>query len=391
MRRWQVAVLLAALAALGGCFESDEERAARAYMERDYATAQRLAHALAEADNAHGADLLALMAAQGMGQQVDYAQALAHADRARALDAAYASTRALVLERMTANMATAEASFARGDYARALSLAEPLAAFGHASGAQLLNTLITGHYVALPGSEMSWRDFWSQCSGSERGEDNQAADAAFAASCAGRRVVWDGHVIRSDGATIAIKMRPGRRASRNDLILRLAAPGDAATVVNATKIRFAGIIEARGNANRPDVLGEARVVGAAPLSAAEEAQQRRAAKHQVIRACQTLAKDRYGAEHLPQWAIDVKEEIRARRIWHRAAFGLMLRIDSTPDAFVPRPDGGWHAVFDGHVTLHSSIAGITEVYAYTAECTIGACQAAADCGSLSFLSVSGPK
>ena len=53
MGRRRLAALLALTAALGGCFESDEERAGRAYMERDYATAQRLAQALDEAGNAH--------------------------------------------------------------------------------------------------------------------------------------------------------------------------------------------------------------------------------------------------------------------------------------------------------------------------------------------------
>ena len=38
MRRWHLAALLALMAALGGCFESDEERANRAYVERDYAS-----------------------------------------------------------------------------------------------------------------------------------------------------------------------------------------------------------------------------------------------------------------------------------------------------------------------------------------------------------------
>ncbi|MDP6953422.1 MAG: hypothetical protein QGF53_11765 [Alphaproteobacteria bacterium] len=73
------AITLLLLVALGACFESDEERAVRAYTERDHETAQELARELAAADNPRGFDLLALMAAQGMGQPVYFEQALANA------------------------------------------------------------------------------------------------------------------------------------------------------------------------------------------------------------------------------------------------------------------------------------------------------------------------
>ena len=109
------AITLLLLVALGGCFESDEERASRAYTERDYETAQELSRELADAGNPRGFDLLALMAAQGMGQPVDFQQAFANAERAIALDPGYASTRDAILARIEHNMASAQRNFDAGN------------------------------------------------------------------------------------------------------------------------------------------------------------------------------------------------------------------------------------------------------------------------------------
>ena len=86
------ALAVCAALAAGACREDDEERAARAYDSFDFATARALAAEIAAAGNPRGHELLALMAAQGLGQPVDYAGALAAIDRAVAGDGAFAST-----------------------------------------------------------------------------------------------------------------------------------------------------------------------------------------------------------------------------------------------------------------------------------------------------------
>ena len=134
---------------LVGCFESDEERAVAAYRDDEYAIARTLAHKLADADNPRGFELLALMTAQGLGGEMDFAAAFALAERAIALDASYEPSRATIESFIDATATSAEAAFAAGHYDRARALAEPLEAFGHAGGGALVNRLITGGYVAL--------------------------------------------------------------------------------------------------------------------------------------------------------------------------------------------------------------------------------------------------
>jgi hypothetical protein len=366
-----VAVLVALAAGLGGCFESDEERATEAYLERDYESAHELARKLAEAGNPRGLELLALMAAQGMGRKVGFAEALGLADRAIALDPSYTSARDLILERIEANAATAEAAFEHGEYARALALAGPLAEYGHEDGATLLRTLITGHYVALPGSDLSWRDFWSTCSGNTRHETEPQSLAFFAEHCAGRNAVWDGLVVRASADEVHIKMRPGRPASRHDLTLEMAEPGDPDLATPGRKVRFGGVIAERGSPSRADVLVEARLVGPAPLTAEEKAREAEREVQLVMGACQKLAEALFRAEHMPQWAIEVEKQVVAGGSPRSRAFMLTVAVTSKGDAFARQPDGGWHGVFEGKVTIQSVVARTAQVTDFTADCVIG--------------------
>jgi hypothetical protein len=388
------AITLLLLVALGGCFESDEERAARAYTERDYGTAQELAQGLAAENNPRGFDLLALMAAQGMGRQVDFQQAFAHAERAIALDAGYASTRDAILSRIDHNMASAQGNFDDGNYARALSLAEPLGAYGHEAAAILVNTLITGHYVALPGSAMSWRDYWDRCSGNIRREDNDQADATFAEECLGKTIVWDGHVVRATDQALTIKMRPGRPASRNDLTLKLDAPPDRAVANNGRKIRFAGTIDARGNPNRPDLLVAGAVIGPAPLTRDEQAREVELDRHIVIGGCQILVEELYRAEHMPQWAIETEARVLEGGSPRSRAFSLLVGILSESKVFNRGEDGAWLSIFDGTVTIQSVVARTAQVTKFTAECAMDSVYRKGDVpsehGSLRFVTIAEP-
>ena len=101
---------------LTACFESDEERAVSAYRDHDYETARPLAQTLAEAGAPRGYELLALMTAQGLGADMDFAKAFDLAESAIALDASYESTRATIESFVEATASSAEAAFAAGQY-----------------------------------------------------------------------------------------------------------------------------------------------------------------------------------------------------------------------------------------------------------------------------------
>ena len=201
---------------LAGCFESDEERAVAAYRDHEYAIARTLARNLADADNPRGFELLALMTAQGLGGEMDFAAAFALADRAIALDASYDPSRTTIESFIDATATSAEAAFTAGQYDRARALAEPLEAFGHASGGALVNRLITGGYVALDGSAMSWRAFWNECSGNTRREADAGDAETSAARCGDKPAVWDGVVVSRKNDTLLVKMDPGRRRARRE-------------------------------------------------------------------------------------------------------------------------------------------------------------------------------
>lgn len=261
----QFAVMLVLLTGLSGCFESDEERALAAYEAYEFASAAALSERLAADGNPRGYHLLSLLTAQGLGREVDYAAALVLADQAAALDRAYAATRDTVAALIVAMAAAAQAAFEAEDYERAFALTAPLDAFGHAGAENLRRRLITGHYVALPGSALAWLTFWHTCSGNTRYESDRQADATFAADCLGRSVVWDGTVVRVFNDKVNVKMTPGRPGAGYDLRLELVAP-DEADVRPGAKMRFSGVIDARGTPSRADKLVAARLIEAAPLT-----------------------------------------------------------------------------------------------------------------------------
>lgn len=365
-----MSVLVAGL--LGGCFESDEERASEAYEAHDFAAATTLSESLAAAGNPRGYQLLALMAAQGLGRAVDFAAALKAADQAATLDNAYGATREEVTTLMLATATGAEAAFERADYERALALAEPLHAFGHAGATALRRRLITGHFVALPGSALSWLAFWNTCSGNTRYETDAGSDEAFAGGCLGRAVVWDGTVVRIVQDKVNIKMTPGRPGARHDLRLELAAAEkvDPALAKPGTKVRFAGVIDERGTPSRADNLIAARLIETAPLTDEDLARDDVNRLSAAMAACQKLAERLFRAGYMPEWAIETEAKVRAGGSPSSRAFSLFVGIVSESDAFSRTANGGWHGLFDGTVTIQSVVARTAQVTKFTADCTI---------------------
>ncbi len=381
--------------ALGGCFESDEERAARAYDSFDFAAARVLAEKVAAAGNPRGFELLALMAAQGLGRSVDYAEALAAIDRAIALDARFADTRAVIEAHMESARAGAQEAFAAEDYERAWRLAAPLAAWGDKDGKALETEMVTGHHVALPGSDMSWRAFWTHCSGNLRFEDAERGEEVFDVDCRGRAAVWDGMVVRQLPGQVQIKMRPGRAGARPDLSLEVADELDRELVRPGSKVRFAGVIAERGSANHPDRLSAAEVVGPAPLTPEETARADARERQIVAGACQRLVASTYRAGHMPEWALETEQQVIAGGSPRSRAFSLQVGVTSGLERFQRADAGGWRAEFEGTVALQSTVARAAQVTEFTASCVIDAewrkGRDPARFGSLTFLAMSEPR
>jgi hypothetical protein len=388
---------LAAL--LSGCFESKEEQATEAYRTRDFAAARELARELADDGNPRGLELQALMAAQGLDRAVDFAEAVALIDRAVVIDPSFQASRRTILDRIAASGDVARTLFESGQYRRALVLAEALADYGDAEGGALARVLITGHYVALDGSDMSWLDFWNRCGGNTRSDDPGAMEIAFARDCAGRRAVWDGTVSGRKDARLFIRMQPGRPRGQHDLALELADPRDGMKrAPHGGKIRFAGVIAVRGEPRKPDVLREALVLGPAPLSEAEQGEVARRHRHAVVAACRKLTEVAYRANHMPDWAVNLQAQ-RASASRHEDAksyaFYVMVDITSDGAAFSRRADGTWHGAYEGFVTLQSGNPRATEVLDFTAECEIDETFAKGsrpvDHGRMSFVALAEPK
>ena len=394
LRARRAAAALACLAALGGCFESAEERAVRAYDSHDFGTARTLAAELAADGNPRGHELLALMAAQGLGRPVDYAAALAAIGRAAEADAAFESAGAAIRELIAADRAAAEGAFAAGRYETALRLAGPLAAFGDEAGAALQRRLITGHYVALPGSDMSWRAFWETCAGNVRFEDENAGRKAFDDDCRGRAAVWDGTVMRRQGGVALVKMRPGRPGARADLRLDLEGEPDPDLVRPGVKARFAGVIAERGTPAHPDSLASARMIGPAPLTREETGRAEARQRQSVAGACQKLAEEAYRAGHMPEWALETERLTVARGSPSSRAFALQVGVTSPIDRFERTPEGGWRGAFDGTVSIQSTVARASQIVGFSAECEIAPGYRAGDppakSGALRFLAMSIP-
>lgn len=402
MRRWRhiIPIFAVLVTGLSGCFESDEERATRAYEDHDFAAAHNLADNLAQAGNPRGYQLLSLMAAQGLGRAIDFHHALELADSAAALDPAYAGARDAVTAQIEAMGKAAETAFEHEDYDRALALADPLAAFGHDAGTTLQRRLITGHYVALPGSALSWRTFWNSCGGNMRHETDARSEQVFAADCQGRTVIWDGTVVRTIKDTVHVKMTPGRPGARQDLALTLAEPGDAGADGNAAltapgaKLRFSGVIAERGTPTRADKLSDVRLLGAAPRSAGEEARGDGAQIHAVLAACRKLAEVGYRRDHMGEWTAETQRQMRAGGRAGDRAYVLAVEITSDETALTRDAGGGWRGTLEGTATMRLIVARVASVTKFTIDCTIddgwrhGA--VAADHGTVAFLTVAEP-
>ena len=343
--------LLVALA-LAGCFESDEERALAAYADHDYSTARQLAATISEVGNPRGHELLALMDAQGLGGSIDFAAAFGYVELAIALDPSYETSRATIEDYAERTALSAQAAFDAGEFERARALAAPLAAIGHDGGAALTNRLITGGYVVLDGSAMSWRTFLDLCSGNTRNESAADPDADFAANCQGREAVWDGVVVNLKERTLHLKMDPGRERAHQDLMVDLAETAEAALAVRGSEIRFHGVIGERGDASRPDRLVEARILGPGLRTPEEEAREVALEHQAVIGACRRLINEAFRGSHAPQWTHELRARLTAGQR-RRLRFYSFIALDAPPLAFAGDRDQGYRARLSGHATIQA--------------------------------------
>ncbi len=360
---------VACVSGAAGCFENEEERALSAYHAHDHAKASRLAEALAVAGNPRGHELLALMASQGLGRETDFTVAMASIDRAVAVDPHYARSRSLILERIDRTARQAADAFEAGDWERAMALAAPLEAFGHEVGTTLVNRLVTGGYVALPGSAMAWRTFWNDCAGNTRRDDSGADAGAFTERCRGKPAVWEGTVSGRKGETVLIRMAPGRPRARYDLALRFREPPDPALSTAGLKVRFRGVIDERGTPSRPDVLVDAALLAPATLTPEEQARALALARGKVAGACRRLLYDRFRGSDAPQWTRQWRESLPdAER--ERLRLYTFIAIDSPPDAYVREDDGGWRARLAGSAVVQAPNAQMASASDFVSLCRI---------------------
>jgi hypothetical protein len=283
---------------------------------------------------------------------MDFAKAVALVDQAISLDATYQESRATIEGFVDATADSAQAAFDAGQYDRARALAEPLEAFGHAGGGALANRLITGGYVALDGSAMSWRAFWDECSGNTRREGDAAETETFGARCGDKPAVWDGVVVSQRNDILYVKMDPGRRRARYDLALALVDPPAPDLTERGRKIRFSGTITAAGDAGRPDQLSAARVLGPGLMTPQEVTQDQTLEREAVVGACRRLINQAIRTTHAPDWTHALRArlpEIEQKRL----RFYTFIGIDSPLRDFSQLPDGGWRARMAGHATIQA--------------------------------------
>jgi len=347
-RRGGSALLLLGL--LAGCFESEEEAAVSAFRDRDYDRAARLADSLAEDNHPRGYEIQALLAAQGIGVPQDFARATALMDEAVALDPAYDSSRSLILERVRATEKAAEAALDRGDHANALRLARPLADYGSDTGREILDRLYSDHQVLLPGSDLTWRAFWNRCSGSIRDEDEATGTARFQSECLGRRIVWDGTIVRAREGEITVKMRPGRSRAPQDLVLDMIDAPEDPIETFGRKVRFAGIVAGRGSVSKPDRLEQAAVLGPAWMTRADEAEAEQKAADSVRTACVDLLTHLYKTSHAPAW-VGAARRRAEENDWPEQPMAFSIRITSPDDAFRQQADESWRADVEGVASI----------------------------------------
>jgi len=332
---------------LSGCFESKEEAALSAYEDRDFGRAAELAAELAAEDNPRGYELQALLSAQGIGRPLDFTDAMALIDKAVALDPALEPARRTILDRVAIAETQGEKAFAAEDYDRALRLAEPLAAYGSAVGADLLDRLYAGHYVLLPESTLTWRSFWSRCSGSIRDEDEAEGEARFSDECLNKHVVWEGTLVRLRGKEASIKMSPGRSRAPVDVALALPeVPADDPIEAFGRRVRFGGTIAARGTVVRPDRLSEAAIIGPAYQTQADRDADQVAQIKDVRAACINLLTNLYKTSHAPEWVEAARQRAKENN-WPAQPMAFSIRLTTPDTAFEKQNDGSWVGHVEG--------------------------------------------
>jgi hypothetical protein len=364
-----LAVILLVLPTLSACFESEEEQALAAYSDHDYAGARRLAGEIADGGNPRGHELLALMDAQGLGGPTDFAAAMAHIDRAIALDPTFTASHGVIEDYMTRSAESAWAAFESGEYERAKALAEPLATIGHADGEALTNLLITGGYVALDGSAMSWRAFLDQCSGGTRNDAIDDPEAAFEVECRDTAVVWDGVLVNRRDRTLYIKMDPGRRRALQDLVIALADDADPSMVERGRKIRFSGIVAARGDDSHPDQLLDGRILGPGLLTPEEIARDLELERQAVVGACRRLINTALRTDHAPQWTRDLRSRLTGKER-RRLRFYSFIALNSPALAFDGNRDDGYRARLSGHATIQAHNDQTASTQDFVVDCEV---------------------
>lgn len=369
MNRICSATFLCALLLTSGCFKNDEQRASDAYQAYDFETAGKLALKLAGENKAFGFELLALMAVQGLGKPADIAEAYSWVERALVIDPGYDQLRGQIDQHVEESLNAAESAFDGAEYSRALNLALPASEFGNLRALGLVEDLLLGQYVPFKNSELSWRDFWRECSGNTRFDTPSEAVQVFNDKCAGRTIVWDGVVTQSTADSVMIKMKPGRARVRHDIVLQLAHEPDRSLFRGRKKLRFRGVIQARGDDTRPDHLNGGFVMGLAPLTRLEKADLPDFEKQDVMTVCQKLALVKLETNYMPSWSLNLSEEIKEVSARGRNFF-IYAGITSEENVFKREQDGSWRARFEGQFTVHSVAARLGTSADFIAECTI---------------------
>jgi len=363
------------LALLCACSDNPEQAALDAYRAGDFARAAGLARDLAAAEHPRGYEIQALLAAQGLDGALDFTRARALAKKAAVLDSAYAGTIAAIEQQVAASEAAAERAFADRRYDRAFALAEALSAAGSVSGAALEETLLAGQYLRLPGSQISWHDFWTNCSGNIRQEGIKTE--IFERECLGRGAVWEGVVVAAQAKQLSIKMTPGRSHARSDLALHLDQALSEDQARRLGRVRFSGLIAKRGTVSEPDELDHASLLGAAaPLpSAPDQAEASRRAV--ALGWCRRALEVEWRRRFIPEWFRPLMEAARRERV-PRAQLRHQVEIDQSADAFAPTAAGGLAADIAGRLEVVAIVWNIPDQpmpapirASFTARCDTG--------------------
>jgi len=368
--RLAVAALLVG-AGLAGCFEDAEERALDAYRAGDYALARERANALAEAGQARGFELIALMAAQGLGGPLDFVGARQAADRAAAIDASYADLRMRLDARIETVRQEAARAFADGRYGRVRQLATALDKAGDADATRLLDSLYAGHYLRLPGSDMTWRTFRDLCSGATRLADERIDEARFTADCAGRHVVWDGTLVGRTGDGVTIRMDAGRPGARFDLAVALAQAPRAELIKPGRKVRVTATVAAPGDIRHPDRLTDGALSGEAYVTLAERGKRDARKVEKVVVACRKRLESLFRGTYAPDWVQELEARNEAGQAPPPYLF-VLVAIDPESEQLHHQADGTWRGQVTGFASVQTARVATVTTSDFRAECVVDA-------------------